>query len=255
MKDYNIIIPARYHSTRLASKLVKEINHKSIIQYVYERCIQSNAKEVVIATDHEKIAAIAKKINAKCVMTSEKITSGTERVAEACRLLKWDLDSIVLNVQGDEPSIPTEVIELAFTTHAENISDSQMSTIAVQTKDEGKLQNPNIVKVVLDKNNRALYFSRYPIPFNREGLVSSECYQHIGIYAYQVQYLQKYVQYSVSPLAQIEVLEQLKALENGDEIKVAIYNKEIDGGIDTIEDFDAFSSKMERESNKDITIN
>lgn len=243
--SYKIVIPARLESTRLKRKLLRTVRGKSIIQYVYEQCLKTSAQEVVIAVDHQDLADAITEFGGTCIRTSPSLSSGTERVAQAANLLRWPAETIVVNVQGDEPSISPELIDAVASCHIDNHGQYQISTAAVEAHCDKEYKNPHAVKVVVDDSNSALYFSRSPIPYYNSSKDEHPFFlHHIGIYAYQVNYLQIFSSYSTSPLSECEKLEQLKALENGDRIKVIRYNRSLDGGIDTEEDLKRFAKSI-----------
>lgn len=235
MKKTVIIIPARYSSTRLCGKLLKEVNSKPIIQWVWEAAKQSKlAQEVIIATDSELILNKAKEFGANAEMTSSEHKSGSDRICEvAKRHSEYDY---ILNMQGDEPQITPQVIDLAISTLIEGNCD--ISTLVRQITDIEQIQDPNCVKCVFDNDFNALYFSRCPIPYERNK-GEAKYYAHIGIYGYKRESLIKMTSLVQSDLEKAESLEQLRALKNGMKIKVALTNLN-PIGIDTQQDLDKF---------------
>ncbi len=235
MKKTVIIIPARYSSTRLCGKLLKEVNSKPIIQWVWEAAKQSKlAQEVIIATDSELILNKAKEFGANVEMTSSEHKSGSDRICEvAKRHSEYDY---ILNMQGDEPQITPQVIDLAISTLIEGNCD--ISTLVRQITDIEQIQDPNCVKCVFDNDFNALYFSRCPIPYERNK-GEAKYYAHIGIYGYKRESLIKMTSLVQSDLEKAESLEQLRALKNGMKIKVALTNLN-PIGIDTQQDLDKF---------------
>jgi len=244
-----IIIPARFASTRFPGKPLVFLKDKPIIQHVYEKAKASQLiDDVFVATDDERIFQCVKNFGGKAIMTSKIHPSGTDRIAEAVDILikeGYNLkdDSIIINLQGDEPLIKPQMIDQLVSLMKESSCANQfIGTLAKKIEDEKDFQNPNIVKVVFDKNGYALYFSRSPIPFDREkylkGFSNNDfMYKHIGIYGYTVEILKNFVKAPQSRLEKIEALEQLRALENGIKIKVGI--TEYDSfGIDTPEDLE-----------------
>jgi len=225
---YRVVIPARYGPSRLTGKPLTRVAAKPTIQWVYERAQRSRASEVVIATDDERIAAAAREFGAPVVMTAITHLSGTDRIAEVAHLQRWEDEAIVVNVQGDEPLMPPELIEQAAAL-LEQHADADIGTLASRIVALKAFLDPNVVKVVTDGNQRALYFSRAPIPWNREGaaagIASQKSYsgarRHIGIYAYRVSALRRLASLPPTTLEQLEKLEQLRALENGFDIRVA----------------------------------
>lgn len=225
---YRVVVPARYGSTRLPGKALLPLLGKPMIQWVYERARRSSAREVIIATDDSRIARAAHDFGAAVLMTAATHSSGTDRIAEVARLQSWGADEIVVNVQGDEPLMPEALIEqVAALLKAYPKAD--VATLATPIESTAELVNANVVKVVADKQQRALYFSRAPIPWRRElGAMDSArpgshagARRHVGIYAYRVAALAQLSALPPSELEQLEQLEQLRALENGLEIRVA----------------------------------
>ena len=224
---FRVVIPARYGSSRLPGKALLSIGGKPMIQWVYERALTSKAQEVLIATDDLLIVSAAHSFGAEAVMTATNHASGTDRIAEVARLQHWSESDIVVNVQGDEPLIPPVLIDqvaglLQTTTAA-------VATLATPFDSIAEYMDPNNVKVVADLQGRALYFSRAPIPWDRDGapagLMSQKVFagarRHIGLYAYRVGALLRIASLEPTTLENRERLEQLRALENGFEIRVA----------------------------------
>lgn len=237
-----IIIPARYASTRLPAKPLLEVNNKPIIQYVYEAACKSKLADVVIvATDDERIKVAVEKFGGNCEMTSAEHQCGSDRIAEiASRHSDFEY---ILNLQGDEPQITPDVIDLAIKALTDD-NEADISTLVREIKDEEQIKNPNCVKCVFDNNKNALYFSRCPIPYERNAN-QSPYYAHIGIYGYKKESLIKMTKLQQSNLEKQESLEQLRALQNGMKIKVAITTLN-PTGIDTIEDYEKFKKLMEK---------
>jgi len=244
--DVIVIIPARYASTRLEGKPLLDIAGKPMILRVYERAGKAKlVKDVIVATDDKRIFDAVKGFKGKVIMTSASHKSGTDRLAEAAANLKCDM---VVNVQGDEPLIEPKMIDDAVKPLVDD-SEVYMATLKTKILDAEELNNPNVVKVVTDKNGFALYFSRYPIPYVREqenppipplekgGKGGLGHYKHIGLYAYRKDFLLKFAHMKPTPLEQAEKLEQLRALENGYKIKV-VETKYNSIGVDTQEDLE-----------------
>lgn len=231
-----IIIPARYASTRLPAKPLIEIEGKPIIQWVYERASKSKlANTVIIATDNQEIFETCKKFGANVQMTSPDHQSGSDRIAEIVK--KNKNIEIIVNVQGDEPLIDPESIDLAIKALTED-NETDISTLIRELDEEDEIDNPNIVKAIFDNKNFAMYFSRARIPYDRN-TEHSKYYAHIGLYAYKRDSLLKMTGLEQSCYEKTESLEQLRALQNGMKIKVVKVNyKPI--GIDTQEDVDLF---------------
>ena len=229
------VIPARYASTRLPGKPLSMIAGKPMIQHVYERACQAQMPdEVIVATDNELVEKAVAAFGGKAVMTSPDHPSGTDRLAEVA-LMYPDVD-VIVNVQGDEPMIPPEVIDnLAKAFEAD--AELNMATMKV-AMDEADYDNPAAVKVVTDLNGYALYFSRSLMPYPRNKPEGYKVYKHVGIYAYRRNFLLKYAVLQPTPLEKAESLEQLRALENGYKIKVL--ESTFKGiGVDTPEDLAA----------------
>jgi 3-deoxy-manno-octulosonate cytidylyltransferase (CMP-KDO synthetase) len=215
--SYCIIIPARYASTRFPGKPLAEIHGKSMIQRVYEAAASvATHDRVFIATDDVRIQNHAEAF-AKVIMTRAEHPSGTDRCAEAAQFIQQNCD-IVINLQGDEPFIKPEQIELLLSLF--DNPQVQIATLKKELFDADDIDNPNIVKVVCDRNNKALYFSRSRIPFRRETPENAEYYKHLGMYAYRKSVLQEITQLAPSMLEETEKLEQLRWLENGYSIAV-----------------------------------
>ncbi len=236
---FKVVIPARYASTRLPGKSLLDIAGKPMVVRVTEQAIKSGASEVVIATDFEKIMQVAVEYNIKAVMTRVTHISGTDRIAEVAQTLNWADDVIVVNVQGDEPLIDPILIQ-QVAAHLANSKDAVMATACHAIHDEASLLNPNIVKVIIDANGNALYFSRAPIPYPRDEIYKNDiqAHRHIGIYAYRVDFLKKYAELAVTELEKIESLEQLRVLHHGYKIGVAITKNAPASGVDTQADLD-----------------
>lgn len=235
------VIPARFGSTRFPGKVLANLQGRPIIQWVYERASKSKADEVLIATDDSKVAAVAESFGAKVVMTSPSHPSGTDRIREAVKASDAD---VVINVQGDEPLIPPEMIDRLIDRMLDD-KNLEMATVAVREERKNIANNPNIVKVVLDKNGYALYFSRSMIPFLREGGKDMDVYRHWGIYAYRRDVLEKFVTLPEGNLEQCEKLEQLRAMENGIRIYVLLSDFQ-SIGIDTPEDLELAEKTVKR---------
>ena len=237
---FKVVIPARYASTRLQGKPLLDIAGKPMVVRVAEQAARSGASEIVIATDFGKIMQAAAEHNIKAVMTRIDHQSGTDRTAEVAQQLGWADDEIVVNVQGDEPLIdPTLIQEVAA--HLANSKDAVMATACHAIHDEASFLNPNIVKVVMDANSNALYFSRAPVPDPRDDIYKNniQAYRHIGIYSYRVGFLKQYAQLAVTELEKFDSLEQLRVLHHGYNIGVTITQNAPASGVDTQADLDA----------------
>ncbi|GAB3293921.1 3-deoxy-manno-octulosonate cytidylyltransferase [Pseudidiomarina andamanensis] len=236
--SFTVIIPARYASSRLPGKPLAMIGNKTMIQRVYERAAAAGAAEVIVATDDQRIIDAVEAFGGRAMMTSPHHNSGTERIAEVIDYLAIADDQVVVNVQGDEPFIPPEIIRQV----ADNLANqklAQMATLAVPISSLEEVQSPHAVKVVTDVNGYALYFSRAPIPYERDGLTQNrlgelaDYRRHIGIYAYRAGFVWRYIEWEPSPLEQIESLEQLRVLWYGERIHVAEAIALPPAGIDT----------------------
>jgi 3-deoxy-manno-octulosonate cytidylyltransferase (CMP-KDO synthetase) len=241
MKDFVVVIPSRYASTRLPGKPLRDINGKPMLQHVHERAVESSAREVVIATDDERIARAAEDFGARVCMTGDHHASGTERIAEVCDLLDWGDDRIVVNLQGDEPTMPATLIDQCAGLLADSPAD--IATLASPLASLEDFENPNVVKVILDAQGNAIYFSRAAIPYAREpGDRMAACetaLQHHGIYAYRCGVLRRFVAAEASRLERCEQLEQLRALALGMTIRVGVPSARPGIGVDTEADLEA----------------
>jgi len=233
---FRVIIPARYASTRFPGKPLAEIGGKPMVVQVCEQAKKSGAAAVHVATDDERIAAAVRAHGHSVVMTRADHPSGTDRLAEAARKLKLKESDVVVNVQGDEPLISPRLISQVARILAKR-KQASVSTACHAIHDEPSLANPNVVKVVLDREGYALYFSRSRIPFPRAG--DPVCYRHAGIYGYRVSFLKRFSKLGISPLEKAEALEQLRVLWHGYRIAVAVSETEIPPGVDTPQDLEA----------------
>ncbi len=233
------VIPARYGSTRFPGKVLAELCGKPMIQWVYEKAAASIADEVIIATDDPKVAKAVEGFGGRAVMTSPNHPSGTDRISEAVQGLDC---GIIINVQGDEPLIPTSVIDGLIRKMQEDAS-IEMSTVAVPRLRSEIENDPNKVKVVFDERNFALYFSRSIVPYLREGGKDAKTYLHWGIYGYRRETLERFVRLPEGRLESCEKLEQLRALENGIRIYVMLSDLE-SIGVDTPEDLKRAEMKI-----------
>ncbi len=229
------IIPARYGSTRLEGKPLKDICGKPMIQLVVEAAQKARLlDQVYVATDDARIAAAVEQFGGQARLTSPHHNTGTDRVAEVASGLEAD---IVVNVQGDEPLFDPAMIDEVIQPFVEE-ADLPMSTLAVPILEESKLDNPNVVKVVFDRRGSALYFSRSLIPYPRKK-VDFQVYEHVGVYAYRKDFLMTYVRIPQTRLEIIELLEQLRALESGYRLKVVVSAHPYEGlSVDTLEDLE-----------------
>ena len=245
-----IIIPARLNSSRLPGKVLLDLNGKTVVQRVYEQCIKvKNINDVYIATDSEKVFNSCKSFTNNIILTKSVHESGTDRIAEAIQNI--DCDNVI-NVQGDEPFIDHSLIEEVISTF--EISETNMISVMHKIKTIKELKNHNVVKVIVNNKNEAIYFSRSIIPHHRDEwntLINKHTnipkelnfYRHIGIYGYKKDFLIKYSNMEQTYLERLEKLEQLRVIENGYKIKMII-TKNISIGIDTIEDYENAKLKI-----------
>lgn len=238
MKHFIVVIPARYESVRLPGKVLREIAGKPMLQHVFERGTESAASEVVIATDDDRIANAAEAFGATVCMTGDQHHSGTERIAEVADLLEWNDDQVVVNLQGDEPSMQATLIDQCATLLDDATAD--IATLASPLLRQSDFENPNIVKVIRDAENHAIYFSRAAIPYARDAenraLATSTALHHHGIYAYRCGVLRRLVEAPPSDLEICERLEQLRALSLGMTIAVGVPPTRPGTGVDTEDD-------------------
>ena len=252
--SFYVVIPARYASTRLPAKPLKEIAGKPMIQHVYARACESEAAKVVIATDDARIETVARGFGATVCMTSAAHNSGTDRLQEVAAQLALAPSDIIVNVQGDEPLIPPAVINQV----AKNLAVNTFASVATLSEPIHNLEdfrNPNIVKVVADQRGNALYFSRAPIPWPRDYFAQANvsalpadfpAQRHIGIYAYRVALLNRFITWPQATLEKIESLEQLRVLANGEAIHIAEACAQVPGGVDTEADLLRIKALLER---------
>jgi 3-deoxy-manno-octulosonate cytidylyltransferase (CMP-KDO synthetase) len=242
---FRVVIPARYTSARLPGKALMSIGGKPMVQWVYERARASGADDVLIATDDALILSAGHSFGAEVIMTAATHTSGTDRIAEVARKQGWPERDIIVNVQGDEPLIPPTLIRQVARL-LEDHSSAAIATLATPIESLEEFLNPNAVKVVTDGEGRALYFSRAPIPWSRDGapngLVSQREFagarRHVGIYGYRVGALLRVASLPSTALETSERLKQLRALENGLEIRVADAAERPGPDVNTPEDFE-----------------
>lgn len=238
MSGFVVVIPSRYASVRLPGKPLRDIHGKSMLHHVWERARESNAEEVVIATDDDRIAEAAEAFGATVCMTAEHHRSGTERIAEVADLMDWRDEQVVVNLQGDEPTMPAQLINQCAALLDDVAAD--IATLASPFLSDDDFQNPNCVKVIRDTKGHAIYFSRAMIPYARdgEGTGMSAALHHHGIYAYRCGVLRRFVAAAPSDLETSEQLEQLRALSLGMTIAVGIPEVRPGAGVDTEEDLE-----------------
>jgi 3-deoxy-manno-octulosonate cytidylyltransferase (CMP-KDO synthetase) len=241
--DFTVIIPARMASSRLPDKPLADIAGLPMVVRVAQRAAQSQARQVVVAADDARIVAACQTHGVQAILTRQDHVSGSDRLAEACQLLGLSADALVVNVQGDEPLIPPELINEVARVLAER-PEASMGTAAHAIHELAEFTNPNVVKVVMDARQMALYFSRAPIPWWRDGqtaegfkaLPSPAPLRHIGIYSYRASFLQQFPQLPPAPIETLESLEQLRALWHGHRIAVHVTEAAPGPGVDTPED-------------------
>jgi 3-deoxy-manno-octulosonate cytidylyltransferase (CMP-KDO synthetase) len=249
--SFTVIIPARLASTRLPNKPLADIGGKPMVVRVAERAAQSGAAQVVVATDHADIVAACKQHGVRVCMTRADHPSGTDRIAEVAAALGLAPDAVVVNVQGDEPLI--DPLLIAATAQLIG-ADVPMATAAHPIDGVEETFNPNVVKVVQDKSGRAMYFSRATIPWHRDGFAQTRNdmpdgyrpLRHIGLYAYRNAFLQIYPTLAVSPLEQVEALEQLRVLWHGYPIALHVTQQAPAAGVDTPEDLARVRTRFEQ---------
>lgn len=247
---FNIVIPARLGSTRLPRKVLRTIHGKPLVQHVWDAARRTRAQQVVIATDDREVQAACAAFGADVVMTSPRHPSGTDRIFEVARKRRWSAATIVVNLQGDEPLMPPALVRRA----AQLLAGDRAADIATLCHPLHALDdwlNPNFVKVVMDRHGHALYFSRAPIPWRRDGatrespqLPEGLAYRHIGLYAYRVGALQRFSKLRPAPLESAEALEQLRALAAGMVIKVGVTREPPPRGVDTAIDLAAVTAAL-----------
>ncbi|OSN01508.1 MULTISPECIES: 3-deoxy-manno-octulosonate cytidylyltransferase [Lonsdalea] len=239
---FTVIIPARFASSRLPGKPLADINGKPMVIHVMERAQESGAERVIVATDHPDVEQVVRQAGGEVCLTRPDHNSGTERLAEVIERYRLPDDEIIVNIQGDEPMIPPVIVRQV----AENLAGSRagMATLAVPIVGREDVFNPNAVKVVRDAAGYALYFSRAPIPWDRERFAQSKenvgdhFLRHIGIYAYRAGFVRRYVSWAPSELEKIELLEQLRVLWYGEKIHVDVAKAIPSVGVDTPEDLE-----------------
>ena len=240
--DFVVAIPARFAATRLPGKPLRQLGGEPLVLHVARRALAAGAREAWVAADDPRIADALAGSGVRIAMTSTRHASGSDRLAECARIAGWSDDTIVVNLQGDEPFAPAAGIRAAALALRESGAD--MSTLATSLDDAGQLFDPNIVKVVRAANGDALYFSRAPVPWHRDAFAvdrsrlpdASGCLRHIGLYAYRAGFLKQFAGLPPGRLEQIESLEQLRVLEAGFDIRVELTPEPFPPGVDTEED-------------------
>lgn len=250
--SFKVVVPARYASSRLPGKPLADIAGKPMVVRVAERAAQSGASEILVATDHEEVRAAVERHGFAAVMTRVDHASGTDRIAEVAVRLGWGDDTVVVNVQGDEPLIDPALIGRVAAELAHD-ADAAVATACHPIADVKEFFNPNVVKVITDVRGHALYFSRAPIPWPRDAFAADRtrlpdglpARRHVGIYAYRCSFLRRYGVLSPSPLEAFEALEQLRVLWHGFRIRVAMIDHAPESGVDTPEDLERIRCKFD----------
>lgn len=237
--SFKVVIPARYASTRLPGKPLQDLAGEPMVLRVWARARESGADEVVVATDDARIVDVVRAAGGEVALTRVDHPSGTDRIAEVADQRGWEDDVLVVNVQGDEPLVPPAVVDQV----AANLAAQPQASMATLSEPLGGLEalhDPNVVKVVRDRAGLALYFSRAPVPWPRDGVTgevsAGPWRRHIGIYAYRVGLLRRFVTWPPAALETVEMLEQLRVLDQSERIHVADAAAPVPGGIDTPED-------------------
>lgn len=248
--SFVVVIPARFESSRLPGKVLADIHGKPMIQWVVEKAKLSGAKQVIVATDNDQVAAVVAGFGGEVCKTRANHQSGTERLAEVMDLYNFADDEVIVNVQGDEPFIPPEnIAQVANNLSNQNhqLTQARMATLSIKISSVEDVFNPNAVKVLCDRNGYALYFSRATIPYDRNRFLNKEnitdignfYLRHVGIYAYRASFIKDYVNWPASELEHIEALEQLRVLWHGEKIHVDVANTHVPvEGVDTPEDLE-----------------
>lgn len=239
--EFKVVVPAHYASTRLPGKVLLEIRGKPIIEYVYRNARDSGAGQVVVATDDSRIADAARAFGAEVCLTSDQHVSGTDRIAEVARKYTWHPDTVIVNLQGDEPMMPSANIRQVVA-NLHRHPDVSISTLCTTLAGEHETRNMNIVKVMYDEHHVATGFSRDVETLGK--FCSHTVYRHLGIYAYRAGFLNRFTQWPRSRLEKQESLEQMRALEHGDLIHVELCRSAPGIGVDTQEDYDALLEMM-----------
>lgn len=248
MSEFTVVIPARFASERLPGKPLLPIAGRPMLQHVWDRARESGAREVIIATDDQRIASAARQFSATVCMTDDGHTSGTDRIAEVAENNDWRPDRVVVNLQGDEPLMPAELIR--FCASLLDDKDANVGTLASPFADLATYSDPNAVKVLVDSKSYALYFSRASIPFSRDSrtdeLACATALHHHGIYAYRVADLKKIVASPPADIERAERLEQLRALYLGLSIRVGVPSAPPGPGVDTADDLERVAELLAR---------
>ncbi|MBT4835996.1 MAG: 3-deoxy-manno-octulosonate cytidylyltransferase [Methylococcales bacterium] len=249
---FKVVIPSRFDSSRLPGKPLLPIAGKPMIQHVVERAQQCGASETIVATDDQRIFDVVQNLGYQVLMTSAEHTSGTDRLAEVVKKMNWEDDSIVINLQGDEPLIPVVLLSQVANDLSQH-TKARVATLQTRITEASDLFDPNVVKLVTDADGYALYFSRAPIPWHRQEFSTLEnptlpndlkYFRHIGIYGYRASFLKQYVNWKPSTIETTESLEQLRVLHYGDKIHVSEASEMPGHGVDTQEDLERVEKIM-----------
>jgi 3-deoxy-manno-octulosonate cytidylyltransferase (CMP-KDO synthetase) len=246
MTDFHVIIPARMNSSRLPGKVLREIGDKPMLAHVCERAKESGAASILIATDDERVMALAADLKLPACMTEPSHPTGTDRIAEAIRLNDYADDAIIVGLQADEPFMPVQLIQQLARALDEQ-TQAPVATLCAPLQTVEQVFDPHIVKVVRDANQHALYFSRAPIAWQRETFAltpkqlnaAEPHYGHIGLYAYRASFVKRFVGWKPAPIEVAEQLEQLRILYHGENIYVATADVVPPPGVNTLEEFEA----------------
>lgn len=252
---FKVIIPARYASTRLPGKPLINIAGHPMIEHVYRRACESGAEEVIVATDDQRIEAACKKFGANACMTSPDHASGADRITEVVECMGWADDTVIVNLQGDEPLMPPMLINQVASDLLHH-KDADITTLCTPIHTAAELLDPHVVKVVMDRNGYAMYFSRAAIPWDRDAFSittetlpeNSEHYRHIGLYAYISGFIRSYNKLESCYIEKTESLEQLRAMWHGTRIHVSITEEPPGHGVDTQSDLELVSAILEGQS-------
>jgi 3-deoxy-manno-octulosonate cytidylyltransferase (CMP-KDO synthetase) len=255
-----VIIPARYGSSRLPGKPLLDVAGKTLIERVHDRARECGAKKIIIAADDDRVRTVAEGFGAKVCMTSQHHRSGTDRIAEVIKSQGFQRDDIIVNLQGDEPLMPPNLIRQVADTLAVN-PDAVMATVCHRIQDAQTFDNPNVVKVVSDQKGFAMYFSRAAIPWlrnqagqkNNQDMSAVPAYRHIGLYAYRAGFILQFTSWPICPMEEVEQLEQLRVLWHGQRIAVYESDTAPGEGIDTSDDLERVRDYF-REKNKQKSV-
>lgn len=243
--SFHVIIPARYQSARFPGKVLTPIGKKTMLEHVFDRAQESGADSIVIATDDERIKAAAEAFGATVCLTSESPVSGTERIAEAITLLEYEENDVIVGLQADEPFLPSKVIK-QLAEDLEEHDNVKVASVCQIITDPKELFNPNVTKVVLNHRKYAMYFTRAPIPWERDNFsfeklpkkLQGTHYRHIGLYAYRASFLPDFVEMEPCESEELELLEQQRILWHGGRIHMLVTKENIPPGVDTKDDLE-----------------